>query len=240
MKLRSYAPKPLVIFSLEAYQMMQSIVHSSYRPTVEKMWLGRVERTNNTFYVSKIYIAPQTKNSSAYVETDDERLPAWVIDKDPSTLRLHGHSHPKMSPTPSITDERMFQQLIDEEHDFFLRIIVSDLGDYYLDMFIDEYKTIYEDIQYYIELIPNGVYAKVINDNIQLITIKGFKPNYPINYHELLESLEYRFNVEEELKEWISVNTYHTSTLYPYQSPYTSLDAEQSEAISLYSWDDLE
>lgn len=236
MEISYYGKSPIVIFELTAYQKMMGIVQSTYLANIEKAWLGCVDRPKPYLFIIKdIFIPPQKNNSATYVEIDEQRLSKWIIDQqlDPFTLRLHGHTHPNMPPTPSLTDNQMMEQLKNEGHEFFLRIIVSTTNhDYYLDLFDNNIQIHYKHLNFYVELEKELVYAK----NKKLILNKYRSIPQPLNTY--LEKLTQTISMEDDLKQWISRNTLTTSTPWQKTYPYTLWDAEPSDPISQPDWYD--
>ncbi len=88
-------------FTEKAWYKMMSLVAKFHS---EVAWRGIVEHTDkNIFTVKDIIIYPQ-KVSGAYVEGDEQFLFNNYSREERNVMRLHGHSHNDMAPSPSSVD----------------------------------------------------------------------------------------------------------------------------------------
>lgn len=83
----------------------------------EIAWHGFVERLDrSTFLITDIAVYPQ-EVSSATVQTDQERYQRWIMnigDDRANTMLMQGHSHVRMSPSPSGVDLRHQEQIVSQ------------------------------------------------------------------------------------------------------------------------------
>lgn len=108
--------KAHLVFDQIAWMKMWFLVHEWEK---EVGWHGIVERTDredvDEYVVHDIVIPPQ-KSNGAYVETDEEKYPAWLMtltDEQANGLHLHGHSHVNMGVTPSGQDTNNWTEILD-------------------------------------------------------------------------------------------------------------------------------
>lgn len=116
-----------ITFTAVAYAKMRELVRLS---SVEVAWHGTVERLNTKeFLVTDIVVYPQTVYA-ANVTTDQEEYDNWMNELPCEVfnkIRLQGHSHVHMPPTPSSTDnfnQRRTLQLIDKD-DYYISMILN-------------------------------------------------------------------------------------------------------------------
>lgn len=96
----------------------------------EVSWFGIiVNQGNDVFKLVDIMFPPQICKPT-FVETDDEKFPKWYFDtfikgNTPSMVRLHGHTHPNFSVTPSGTDIKQFEGIMNEVDDYYIQFIIN-------------------------------------------------------------------------------------------------------------------
>ena len=96
----------------------------------EVSWFGIIlNEGNDVFKLVDIMFPPQICKPT-FVETDDEKFPKWYFDtfiksNDPSKVRLHGHTHPNFSVTPSVTDVNQFKGIMQEVDDYYIQFIIN-------------------------------------------------------------------------------------------------------------------
>jgi len=91
---------PSLKFNAKAFKKTAALL-AGFDTEVE--WHGIVNRTDDGFVVEDILVFPH-KASGAYVESDQKEYEAWLDtlpDEQFNALRMHGHSHVNMTPTPS-------------------------------------------------------------------------------------------------------------------------------------------
>jgi hypothetical protein len=146
---------PKIIFTEKAYvKMLHLLLEESKISTLEFAFFGIVtkikQETCTEYIVSDLKIPPQQVEPT-HVETNDEKYPEWLVKtfpriEDRKSIRLHGHSHVNMSPTPSGTDQDLFQNMLDNISDYFIQLIINKAGVYTMNLFDKETKLIYEDL----------------------------------------------------------------------------------------------
>lgn len=104
--------KVFVMFTPLAYVKMISLLQHC---SDEVAWHGFVERkSDDLFLITDIVVYPQ-EVTGATVNTDQEQYQRWVmsIDDDKfNSMRMQGHSHVRMSCSPSSTDLNHQEQIL--------------------------------------------------------------------------------------------------------------------------------
>lgn len=172
----------------------------------EIMLLGIVEREENNFTITELLIPPMDNNSSAFVTTDDEKFPSFLLDlprEKRNKLRLHLHTHPNMAVTPSPTDENMINDMVSNISDFYIRIIANSDFKFKVDVFLTESNIKYEDVG----LRFNINDLEIIFDRLGSPEIK------PKIQKEFVEELDKNIKKQiETTKDKKTTNTKNTST----------------------------
>jgi len=138
---------PRIFMHMETFVRMHMLVEDNHK---EIMLLGTVEKENNNYMIKELYFPPQSLNSAAYVETDDDRYPQWIMSIPEETrtkLRMHMHTHPKMNPTPSPTDETSLSNIIADLDDFYIRIIANQKAEYRIDLYHIAHNIAYKELE---------------------------------------------------------------------------------------------
>lgn len=134
-------------FLAVAYAKMCELVRVS---SVEVAWHGTVERIDaKNYLVTDIVVYPQTIDA-ANVNTDQEEydnwlnaLPCEVFNK----VRLQGHSHVRMPPTPSSVDsfnQKRTLQLIGE-NDYYISMITNKRNEWTCQLYDQSTNTLYDE-----------------------------------------------------------------------------------------------
>lgn len=145
--------KAEVHFSEDAFYKMQSLIAECDK---EIGWDGFVYRDKekpNVFYVTDIVVFPQ-QVTGATVDTEDEAYMEWMnclTDEEFNHRRFNGHSHVKMSVSPSGTDINYRNESIKNVKDFFIYGIFNKSGECNLEVYDVENNIVYEnkDIVWY-------------------------------------------------------------------------------------------
>lgn len=126
---------PKVYYTREVAEAIDYIVD---QVDTELGWFGYVEKQDNDYLITDIYI-PKQIVSGTTVDIAPDAVTALTMElmdkgKDPSKLRYHGHSHVNMAVSPSTTDQDMIDDFL-EHADYFIRGIYNKKGDSRVDVF---------------------------------------------------------------------------------------------------------
>ena len=112
--------KTTVWFTPDAWTKMVALIHDY---DSEVGWHGIASRTESGDYIiSDILVYPQ-EVSGATVNTDQEEYEMWMMKQEDdvyNNIRMHGHSHVRMSPGPSGVDDTHREKIVEQlEGDMF-------------------------------------------------------------------------------------------------------------------------
>ena len=109
--------KATLVYEPKAWQKLILLLDSF---SSEVAWHGIVTREQgeerDIYTVHDLLVYPQ-KVTGTNVDTDQKELEDWLFALDPEVrrnLRLHGHSHVNMQPTPSSTDAEHRKEILDQ------------------------------------------------------------------------------------------------------------------------------
>ena len=111
--------KATVYFTADAWTKMVALIHQF---NDEVAWHGvaeRIEGEGDNYLISDILVYPQ-EVSAATVNTDQQEYEKWMMDLDDNTfnnLRFQGHSHVRISPTPSTVDLTHQKKIVEQLED---------------------------------------------------------------------------------------------------------------------------
>ena len=116
---------PRVFYAPGVWERIQYLVSKC---TKEVGWLGLVEKINNDYLITEIFVPEQTV-TGAETDISSTAMAALAMqllreNKDPSKLRYWGHSHVNMSVSPSTTDENQVAEYL-ETCNYFIRGIYN-------------------------------------------------------------------------------------------------------------------
>jgi len=114
-KIYEYKDSEAVVWlTPEAYKKILALVTAF---SDEVAWHGTVTREgDNEFIIDDIYVYPQEVTGST-VNTDQFEYTDWLYSLDDETfnkVRMQGHSHVNMGVSPSGTDEKHRQQILEQ------------------------------------------------------------------------------------------------------------------------------
>ena len=190
---------PKLIYTIDAFKQMLSYLKSDHSKNQEFMFLGKVQKVNNDYYIKKFYLPPQ-KTQAAFCETNDEKYPEWLINTIPieerSLIRCHAHSHVNMSTHPSGTDDTMIKSLCENVSDYFIQLIINRRLENTINILDKEKNIIFEDISNYLEINTKDynilINIKSINNlEIEALNIEN-KDNLKIINNELIISNKFK------------------------------------------------
>lgn len=163
---------PKVIMQLDVFLDLKYLIQNN---NDEILLLGTVTCTNsdkNIIYkITKLYIPPQTDISSAFVTTDDEKFGEWfqqIPREERLTMKMHFHSHPKMSVSPSPTDISTIEEKIENIDDFYIRIIGNQDLNFHIDIYDIENHMTHTDLP--LIVITEGLIINFTTKHINILT----------------------------------------------------------------------
>lgn len=113
----STGEKTTVWFTPDAWTKMVALIHDY---ASEVGWHGIASRTENGDYlISDILVYPQVVSGST-VNTDQKEYEMWMMRQEDdiyNNIRMHGHSHVNMSPSPSGVDDTHRDGIIEQLED---------------------------------------------------------------------------------------------------------------------------
>ena len=144
---------PIIMIDMEALGEMLTCIREK---TIEIMLLGNVvmkeNETNIIYTITKIYIPPQTDNTSSFVTTHDEKYHEWLYElsrEERIGMKMHLHTHPKMATNPSGVDEKMIRDRVENIDDFYIRIIANQSLSFRVDLFQLDKRLLHEEMNMY-------------------------------------------------------------------------------------------
>lgn len=199
---------PTVYITTKAFLDVQLLMNTETAEDKEFVFLGIVTRKENIFLISDIHIPPQTNNSGAYCETDDDRFVEWIQTFNPNerkTIRMHGHSHVNMSTNPSSVDENTLKELMTTISDFFVQFIINLKGEYTLNIYDKTNNLIIEGIQLLVidslnnifKYVDNKLILKTSSIDLNNKTVKNNKIDINDNLCLNIKTLKYEYTSPE-------------------------------------------
>lgn len=191
--LKGFVPK--VYIYDEALNKMNEYIEQC---KLEIGWLGCAKRVDNNFLITDVFLFKQEVHSTTTEITteglsefamelmesnEDEGLEIW------NNLRVWGHSHVDMGTSPSGQDEKQIDVFMENDNDFFIRLIGNKQGHLRIDVYDFKVGVQYSELDY------NVLYEKEKNEKINTIS----------NQIRLLrERLDAILEPEKDLKDRIS------------------------------------
>lgn len=125
----SYKPPKLFISALAKLKMLELIYEY---PRTEIGWHGVVDKkiskdgSEKIFLIKDILVYPQTITSIT-ADADEKEYGPWLMKQGAlrNSIRMQGHSHVDMGVTPSGTDERYYNELLQQVDDYYIFLIVN-------------------------------------------------------------------------------------------------------------------
>ena len=157
---------PKVVYREKAYWNVLSLMGSDFAKSKEFACWGIVEYTSDdTIIVESFHLCPNTKNSAAYCEVDEDKFDQWAQSGKyfPITkagkLRVHAHSHVNMGVTPSGTDNTQYHEKATSISDYFIQLIFNHKEEHTLNLCDAKTGIKYEGVPEYIQ-IQNYIYDR--------------------------------------------------------------------------------
>lgn len=153
---------PTISFTPLAFAKMMMLVEVNDK---EVGWHGTVERRNNNFVITDIFVYPQVVTPTT-VEPSQEEYNEWqteLPDDIHNSLRFHGHSHVNMGTSASSVDTKFQQDIVKmiDNTDFYIFMIINKKGDFNIYLYDGvlnlAYKSTSKDTQPEITLNTNNI-----------------------------------------------------------------------------------
>lgn len=127
---------PVVFIKDKVYLKMLKYVMLYHN---ELAWHGTVERENNTFTITDVFLYPQTA-TSVTVTTDQAKYSEFINGLSGEVLnkmRFQGHSHVNMGVTPSTTDIDYYSEILSQipEDDYYIFLIMNKKGEIFINIY---------------------------------------------------------------------------------------------------------
>lgn len=128
--------KPTIFVLSDAYLKMKLLINASDK---ELAWYGVATRIKDNYFIEDILVYPQTV-TSATVDADEEKCAQWFMklpDKVINNLKFQGHSHVKMSASPSGRDTAnwlKFANLLKDD-EFYILCIGNKQDEFYWNIY---------------------------------------------------------------------------------------------------------
>lgn len=130
-------PKVKVLFTEKAWVKMQTLIKNF---STEVAWHGLAARGKKPFeyIIYDILVYPQ-EVSGATVTTDQSEYEKWLMglgDREFNNLRMQGHSHVEMSPSPSPKDRVLYNSITEQLGNdmFYIFLIWNKQGDGFIEI----------------------------------------------------------------------------------------------------------
>lgn len=170
--------KATIIFTPDAYFKMFKLIQEF---SDEVAWHGVAHRDDNDssiFHITDIVVYPQ-EITGATVNTDQVEYQNWLMNLDDevfNNLRVQGHSHVNMSPSPSAVDishqEAIFKQL--KGSMFYIFMIWNKSLNHNIKIFDLQNNTLYEDEDIFVKISSEGAdYDEFIKEAKKLAVKKS-------------------------------------------------------------------
>ena len=138
--------KPIVFVTAQAYTKMLTLINNTNK---EIAWHGIATRVNNNYCIEDILVYPQTV-TAATVDADEDAYARWLMDLPDdviNNLRFQGHSHCKMSTSPSGRDTTNWEKFVNliEPDGFYIFCIGNQHNSFYWNIYDKRHNVLFED-----------------------------------------------------------------------------------------------
>ena len=138
--------KPVVFVTAQAYTKMLTLINNTNK---EIAWHGIATRVNNDYCIEDILVYPQTV-TAATVDADEDAYARWLMDLPDdviNNLRFQGHSHCKMSTSPSGRDTTNWEKFVNliEPDGFYIFCIGNQHNSFYWNIYDKRHNVLFED-----------------------------------------------------------------------------------------------
>lgn len=136
-------------------------------------WLGCAKRVENNFLITDVFLFKQEVHSTT-TEITTEGLSEFAMElmendqengmETWNNLRVWGHSHVDMGTSPSSQDEKQIDVFMENDNDFFIRLIGNKKGHLRVDVYDFKVGVCYSELEY------NVLYDKEKDEKIRTIS----------------------------------------------------------------------
>lgn len=225
----------LYINDIALNKMKEYIRQSS----LEIGWLGTAEKVGMKKYmITDVFLFKQEVHSTT-TEITPEGLSEFAMElmnekngvEIWNNMRVWGHSHVNMSTSPSSQDDKQMETFLENENEFFIRIIGNKKNEFKIDIYDYNIGVMYENMKFEV------VYEEDIREKIETITNQINILSSRLNeltkisddlIKEVTEDIKLKVK-KKEVKTWkSSSNTSYQNSWYDY-SGYGSSHSKKNE-----------
>ncbi len=193
---------PKIFISTNALIKMELFTENC---TDEIGWLGTAYKKDNNYYIEDVMLFEQDVSTTTTEITPEGLLTfgeQLLEEKNGieiwNNIKVWGHSHIKMSVTPSTQDDNQMEVFGDNNSDWFIRIITNQKGDIKIDLYDYEIGIIYTNIKWF----------KLLSDEEKEIENQIIQLYQKLNKIQDEKIEEYKEYVLQEIKDKVSKKTY--------------------------------
>lgn len=215
-------------------------------------WLGYVENLgNNTYVITDVFLVKQQVHS-ATTEILPDGLAQMANDllsqgeegiKKYNSIRLWGHSHVNMAPTPSAQDNKQMEDFA--SNDYYIRLIGNKEGIWNVSLWDFKNNLLWEGLtlHYYFDInIDDKLLDKEIKDNVSEIKpkyTKQFQPyrGFPYQDYDYDWEQEYFGGYKAKEKEETQEETVEDNPVEPYYINGTPSKTDIDNIVEYYCSD---
>lgn len=207
--IKGYMPE--LYIENKAMNKMEEYIRQS---DLEIGWLGSAIKENGTYIIQDVYLFKQEVHSTT-TEITTEGLNEFAMELLEqengmelwNNMRVWGHSHVDMSTSPSAQDNQQMDVFLENNNDFFIRIIANKKGDYNINIYDYEIGIEYERVPYSVKY-DNEVEEKVKTISNQINILKN-------RLEEIINPSKEMINeIEKEIKAKVTKKTYQNIQVY--------------------------
>lgn len=228
--------EPKLYIDNVALDKMKEYIRQS---SLEIGWLGTAERVGNKKYmITDVFLFKQEVHSTT-TEITPEGLSEFAMElmqQDNgmeiwNNMRVWGHSHVNMSTSPSGQDDKQMETFLENENEFFIRIIGNKKNEFKIDIYDYNIGVMYENMKF------DVVYDENIQEKIETITnqinILSAKLNeLTMVSNDLVKEVELDIKEKvkkKEFKTWTNNNTNTWQDNWYDYSGYTNTHSKKKE-----------
>lgn len=228
--------EPKLYIDNVALDKMKEYIRQS---SLEIGWLGTAERVGNKKYmITDVFLFKQEVHSTT-TEITPEGLSEFAMElmqQDNgmeiwNNMRVWGHSHVNMSTSPSGQDDKQMETFLENENEFFIRIIGNKKNEFKIDIYDYNIGVMYENMKF------DVVYDENVQEKIETITnqinILSAKLNeLTMVSNDLVKEVELDIKEKvkkKEFKTWTNNNTNTWQDNWYDYSGYTNTHSKKKE-----------
>ena len=231
--------EPKLYIDNVALDKMKEYIRQS---SLEIGWLGTAEKVGNKKYmITDVFLFKQEVHSTT-TEITPEGLSEFAMElmqQDNgmdiwNNMRVWGHSHVNMSTSPSGQDDKQMETFLENENNFFIRIIGNKKGDFKIDIYDYEVGVLYENMKF------DVIYDEDVRIKIETITNQINILSAKLNELTMVSSdlvKEVELDIKEKVKKketktWTNNNTNTWQGNWYDYSRYTNAHSKKKETKS--------